>query len=160
MRLIANMVGQLNLHRALHQPLGQLRQNPARARDLLLAARAGQQLVKQLIRDPTAVRHAQSLTGAAAAHSPIYRPRRRVRRARAGQLLAPLVAVQRQRGDPTSSSPNPGELSNFWVLLRVSVGIAISFADAYTVPMTIPEKNLNPYDTHAIEAGSTGRLVM
>jgi hypothetical protein len=42
MRLAAQMVGQLDLHRALHQSLGQPRQQPAGPDDLLLAARAGQ----------------------------------------------------------------------------------------------------------------------
>ena len=50
MRLIAEMVGQLDLHRPLHQPLGQLAQQAARAGDLLLGPRAGEQLIDQLIR--------------------------------------------------------------------------------------------------------------
>ena len=55
MRLIAEMVGQLDLHRALHQPLGQLRQQPAGPRDLLLAASARQQLVDHRVGDPLTV---------------------------------------------------------------------------------------------------------
>ena len=54
-RLIAQMVSQLDLHRALHQPLGQLRQQPARPGDLLLRRRAGQQLIDHLIGDPLAI---------------------------------------------------------------------------------------------------------
>ena len=50
MRLIAQMVGQLDLHRALHQPLGQLRQQPARSGDLLLRASARQQLIDHVAR--------------------------------------------------------------------------------------------------------------
>ena len=36
MRLVADVVGQLDLHRPLHQPLRQLRQQPAGPGDLLL----------------------------------------------------------------------------------------------------------------------------
>ena len=45
MRLIAQVVGQLNLHRALHQPLGQLAQQAARSGDLLFGPGAGEQLI-------------------------------------------------------------------------------------------------------------------
>ena len=50
MRLIAEMVGQLDLHRSLHQPLGQLRQQPTPPGDLLLRPSASEQLVEQLVR--------------------------------------------------------------------------------------------------------------
>ena len=50
MRLIAQMVGQLDLHRALHQPLGQLAEQTARAGDPFLGARPGQQLIDHLVR--------------------------------------------------------------------------------------------------------------
>ena len=49
MRLVAQMVGQLDLHRSLDQPLGQRRQHPAGPGDLLLGPRTGQQLVDHLI---------------------------------------------------------------------------------------------------------------
>jgi hypothetical protein len=49
-RLIAEVVGELDLHRALNQPLRQLRKQPARPDDLLLAAGAGEQLIDHLIR--------------------------------------------------------------------------------------------------------------
>ena len=60
MRLVAEVVGQLDLQRALDQPLGQLRQHPARPDDLLLRPRAGQQLVDHLVRELAAdlIRHA------------------------------------------------------------------------------------------------------
>jgi hypothetical protein len=48
------MVGQLDLHRPLHQAPGQLRQQPAGPGDLLLGLGAGQQPVDHLIRDPLA----------------------------------------------------------------------------------------------------------
>jgi len=57
MRLIAQVVGDLDLHRALHQPLGQLGQQPAGAGDLLLGARAGEELVDHLIADPSVLGH-------------------------------------------------------------------------------------------------------
>ena len=44
------MVGQLDLHRPLHQPLRQLAEQPARPGDLLLRPGAGEQLVDQLVR--------------------------------------------------------------------------------------------------------------
>jgi hypothetical protein len=50
-RLIAQMVGELDLHRTLNEPLRQLRQKPARPDDLILAAGAGEQLVDHLIRE-------------------------------------------------------------------------------------------------------------
>ena len=49
MGLIAQVVSQLDLHRALHQPLGQLAQQAARAGDLLLGLCAGEQLIDQLV---------------------------------------------------------------------------------------------------------------
>jgi hypothetical protein len=48
-RLIPEVVGELDLHRALHQPLRQLRKQPARPDDLLLAPGAGEQLLDDLI---------------------------------------------------------------------------------------------------------------
>jgi hypothetical protein len=61
MRLVTEMVGQLDLHRPLDQPPGQLRQQAAGPGDLRLGSRAGQQLVDHLVRDRLAVgplRHA------------------------------------------------------------------------------------------------------
>ena len=52
MRLVADVVGQLDLHRALHQALGQLGEQPAGPGDLLLRRRAGEQLVDHLVADP------------------------------------------------------------------------------------------------------------
>ncbi|MGZ6640025.1 MAG: hypothetical protein ACXVII_45380, partial [Solirubrobacteraceae bacterium] len=57
------MLGQLDLHRPLDQPLGQLRQHPPGPGDLVLGTSAGEQLVDHLIGqlvdhllgDPTAV---------------------------------------------------------------------------------------------------------
>ena len=49
MALIANVIGQLDLQRALHQPLSQLRQHATRPDDLLLGPRAGQQLINDLV---------------------------------------------------------------------------------------------------------------
>jgi hypothetical protein len=50
-RLIPKVVGELDLHRALHEPLRQLRKQPTRPDDLLLAPGAGEQLVDHLIRE-------------------------------------------------------------------------------------------------------------
>jgi hypothetical protein len=60
MRLIPEMVSQLNLERSLNQPLRQLAQQPARANDLLLGLRACQQLVNNIVRKPASdvIRHA------------------------------------------------------------------------------------------------------
>ena len=59
MRLIAEVIGQLDLQRPLHQSLGQLRQQPARTDDLLLGPRPGQQLIDELVRQLLAhlIRH-------------------------------------------------------------------------------------------------------
>ena len=60
MRLVPEMVGQLDLHRPLHQPPGQLRQQPAGPGDLLLRPRARQQLVNNVVRELASevIRHA------------------------------------------------------------------------------------------------------
>jgi hypothetical protein len=55
MGLKTQMVSQLDLHRPLDQPLGQLRQQAAGPDDLLLRAGAREQLVDQLVTQPTAV---------------------------------------------------------------------------------------------------------
>jgi len=136
MRLVADVVGQLNLHRPLHQPLGQLRQHAARPGELLLRARAGEQLVEHLVTDPPVGRHPESLTDPAAATGPLNR------------LIDQLG--ERSRGEsgaraaPSSKASSPRARSNSVVvllpsvLLFIVVGMAISFAQAYTVPRTIP----------------------
>ena len=60
MRLITEMICQLDLERPLDQPLGQLPEHPARTEDLLLGSRARQQLVNDLVRQLAAdlIRHA------------------------------------------------------------------------------------------------------
>jgi hypothetical protein len=60
MGLVTKMVGQLDLHRPLHQPLGQLAEHATGPEDLLLGLRARQQLVNNVIRELAAkvVRHA------------------------------------------------------------------------------------------------------
>ena len=50
MRLIAEMVGQLDLHRPLHHPLRQLAQQTTLTGDLLTRPGAGHQLIDQLVR--------------------------------------------------------------------------------------------------------------
>ena len=72
MRLVAKMVGQLDLHRPLHQPLRQLRQQPTRPGDLLLGARAGQELVDHLIRDPLATGPLDHPTQSGALHGVVH----------------------------------------------------------------------------------------
>lgn len=59
-RLIAQVIGQLDLERSLHQTLGQLPKHAARPKDLLLGPRSGQQLVNDLVRKLAAdvIRHA------------------------------------------------------------------------------------------------------
>jgi hypothetical protein len=50
MMLVSEVVSQLDLESALHQPLGQLRQQPTRPDDLLLSPRSCQQLVHDIVR--------------------------------------------------------------------------------------------------------------
>ena len=168
-RLIADVVGQLDLHRPLHQPLGQLRQQPAGPSDLLLGRGAGEQLVDHLIADPPVRRHPESLTDPTADSRPVddlvdhplrerwltrgVRPRARARR----RWPAPISARSRSlRSSPanTGAIPSPrasnaGARSNtlllFSVVLLLVVGIAISFARAHTVPRTIPEAVAQPF---------------
>ena len=61
MRLVTEMVGQLDLHRSLHQPLGQLAEKPAPTDDLLLGPSARQQLVHELVRQ--LLSHLSTITG-------------------------------------------------------------------------------------------------
>ncbi len=49
--LIAQVVGELDLHRPLDQPFRQLAQQPARARDLLLRSGPREELVDELVRE-------------------------------------------------------------------------------------------------------------
>jgi hypothetical protein len=108
-RLVADVVGQLDLHRALHQALGQLREQPAEPGELLLRARAGEQLVDHLIADPL--------------RSPPGNP----------------GAIPNPRASSSAACCSSSVLVlPFVVLLLVVVGMAISFARAYTVPRTIP----------------------
>jgi len=60
MRLIPEMISQLDLERPLDQPPGQLREQTTGPDDLLLRLRAGQQLVNNIVREPAAnvIRHA------------------------------------------------------------------------------------------------------
>jgi len=73
-RFVAEVVGQLDLHRPLHQALGQLGEQPAGPGDLLLRRGAGEQLINHLIADPPVDRHPKRSIDPAAAHRPIYRP--------------------------------------------------------------------------------------
>ena len=133
MRLIADMVGQLDLHRPLHQPLGQLRQQPARPGDLLLGARAGQQLVDHLITDPPIGRHPQSLPHPAAASRALDGlidqltgrggGPRRARRAGVAQRRSPLALSSlgsspgNPGANPNSRPSRPGSRSNVAAVL-------------------------------------------
>ncbi len=121
MRPIAHMLGQLDLHRPLHQPLSQIGKQPAGPGDLLLRARTGEQLIDQLITDPPR-RHPQSLPHTAAATgtiddliNQIRRERRGVRdgRAAAGPLRSPY-------GLPTLPGSGEHQLLNLNVILRSS----------------------------------------
>ena len=76
--LIAEVLGQLGIHRALDQPTRQIGQQAAGPDDLLLAARPGEQLVDQLIAEPLADLLGQPLDrgarGARAAGIPLRSP--------------------------------------------------------------------------------------
>ena len=54
MQLIAQVVGQFDLHRPLNQPLGQLGEKPTRPDDLILGLGTGQQLVDDFVGQDTA----------------------------------------------------------------------------------------------------------
>ena len=93
-RLVANVVGQLDLHRPLDQPLGQLGEQPTGPGDLLLGARAGQQLVDHLIADPPIRRHPETPPQPAAAsrtiNGPVHQPLAQ------GPKLSPLQGERRR----------------------------------------------------------------
>ena len=119
MRLVADVVGQLDLHRPLDQPLGQLGQQPAGPGDLLLGRGAGEQLVDHLIADPPIGRHPQSLPDPAAASRAIdglvdqlrRAQRRGVRGGRAAPGL-PSADLRSLSGSLRSSPGNPGAIPN------------------------------------------------
>jgi hypothetical protein len=71
MRLVADMVGQLDLHCPLHQPLGQLGKQPTGPVDLLLGRGAREQLIDHLIADPPIRWHPQSLPQPTTAGRPV-----------------------------------------------------------------------------------------
>ncbi len=126
-RLVADVIGQLGLHRPLDQALGQLRQNPAGPGDLLLGRGAGEQLVDEFGADPPIGRQVESLSDPAAARGPIHR------------LIDYAGWQDRGARRPSVSSSNSSALLSISLLLLVVVGIAISFgSDAYTEGRTLP----------------------
>ena len=96
-RLIAEVVGQLDLHRALHQPLGEIGQQAAGPSDLLLGRSARQQLVDHLVRDPLAIRSPGHLAQSRALHGVIdclaAQPRASPRSRRGRRRLALRLAA-------------------------------------------------------------------
>jgi hypothetical protein len=72
MRLMTQVVGQLDLHRSLDQPLGQRRQQPTRPGDLLLGPRTHQQPVDHLIGNPLATGPLDHPTQSGAVHGAIH----------------------------------------------------------------------------------------
>ena len=116
-RLVAEVVGQLDLHRPLHQPLRQLAEQPARPDDLLLvrapASSSSINLVRQLIarRPDTRAFAGDSRRGA-----------------RATRLAAPPPA-------PTGSGEHPRSETS---VLSLIVGMKLLSTHAYTVPRSAP----------------------
>ena len=104
-RLVAEMLGQLGLHRPLHQPLGQLREQPAGPDDLLLGPRAREQLVDHLVRDPLATGPLDHPTQSGAVHGVIHPRLAEPRRLRAppGAPSARLAARRRRHTDQEQS---------------------------------------------------------
>ena len=116
--LIAQVLGQLGIHRALDQPARQIGQQAARPDDLLLAARAGEQLVDQLIAEPLTNLRGSSLD-------------RRARGARAAgiSLRSPSGLAPRDAGAGPSFP-----LDRSWCF----VDMRLLFAHAYTEDRTLP----------------------
>src|SRR4051794_36001790 len=150
MRLIAQVLGQLDLQRPLDQPLGQLGQQPARPDDLLLAARAGQQLVDHLVRQPAAARqladrrpHPRTIDRTSTSSRADPRPAARSgsptpRCARPSGSLRSPPANRWPGSTPESSAPEPSDsvLPRFAILALAD--IKLLFAHAYTDPRTLP----------------------
>src|SRR5262249_48241863 len=108
-RLVAEMLGQLRRHRALHKPLGQPGEHTARPDDLLLRPGAGKQLVDHLI-------------GKTITHRVRDRERRTARRApRPPPPRAPPAL-------PISSSDS----------VLAFVDMTLLFGHAYTADRTLP----------------------
>ena len=64
MRLVAEMVGELDLHRALDQPLRQPRKQATRPNDLLLRSSPREQLIDELVRQLLTQPRAQAVDDA------------------------------------------------------------------------------------------------
>jgi hypothetical protein len=89
--VIADVIGQLDLQRALHQPLGQLAEQTTGANDLLLSPSSRQQLIHDIVRQLAAqvIRHA-------------VKDPRRGRRRLAWRLAAGSLSVRDPRSIDTS----------------------------------------------------------
>jgi hypothetical protein len=109
MRLVAEMLGQLRRHRPLDKPLGQVREHPARADDLLLGPGAREQLVDHLVGETIADRF------------------RELERLAAGRPLR----------SPPRLPPRPPALS-FRSMLVFADMTLLRFRHAYTADRTLP----------------------
>jgi len=107
---VAEVVGQLNLHRPLHQALGQLGEQPAGPGDLLLRRGASEQLIDHLIADLPVGRHAESLPDSAAATSAIDRV-----------VDVPPRATGVSGGRPARGLPS-ADLTSLYELARIVAG--------------------------------------
>jgi hypothetical protein len=163
-RFVAEMVGQLDLQRALHQPFGELGEQPAGPDDLLLATGARQRssITASDSRlpsgsSPTAERTRARLTasstssGASSARRPPAATARSVppapRCARPPGSLRSSPAERSPGSNPAASKSGPFSSVALLFRLLVRVGMKLQFAHAYTDPRTLP-----PAETADLEA--------
>ena len=149
------MIGQLDLHRALHQALGQLGEQPAGPGDLLLCRGAGEQLVDHLVADPPASWHPERSMHPTSVRRTVHSTIDHLGRGAGGGRAAPslpsanlrslyelaaIVAGQPRRDPQPESLKLPDALQLGPALQRSAsvVGMTISFVHAYTLPGTDP----------------------
>ncbi len=110
MRLIPQMVSELDLHRSLDQPLRQLRKQPTRPHDLLLPVGTGEQLVHHLVRKqlPELSRqlaHPRRSTSISPAGIPLRSPSGLAPRNASGNLVLRLHLRRCRHESPFDSVP-------------------------------------------------------
>ena len=145
MRLVAEMLGQLGRQRPLHQPLGQLREHPARPDDLLLGPGAREQLVDHLVGETIAdrVRKLERLAAGRPLRSPsglAPRPAGALNQISAGlpRHDAPSISSCLHRGSDTLECPRFGGHLSAWSAMSDRAGRIVRHAKGIELQKAVP----------------------